>query len=402
MKRNKLIQTSLSLFLAGSLLGCASKQVSSVEEQTSQVEEEALTATIKVWASKEDLKEDGWLEKEFKAFEKAHPKWEITFETKEVSENEVVNKMNEDTENVADVYFYTNDQIPTLVNSKMLAEIGGETLQEMNKNNVQTIVDSITYNEATYGIPSSEDTWFMYYDKRVFSSDDVSNLEKMLKKGKVGFPVTSAKYLSAFYSANGCNWTNGNMDFNSDKAIAVTNYLVDLVKNNNFVNYYAEDAYASMLAEGKINALFSDSKDYDTIVSALGEENVGVIAAPTYTLNGQTLQLKATTTIKVIGINPNSKIIKAAVALANFLGSEESQLVHFETNHVLPVDSSPTLEEDSLFFNQLDNINHARMIVQPTDSNMASVWTSFEQKGKDLMSGSVTKTNTSTSTDAPQ
>ena len=402
MKRNKLIQTSLSLFLAGSLLGCASKQVSSVEEQTSQVEEEALTATIKVWASKEDLKEDGWLEKEFKAFEKAHPKWEITFEIEEVSENEVVNKMNEDTENVADVYFYTNDQIPTLVNSKMLAEIGGETLQEMNKNNVQTIVDSITYNEATYGIPSSEDTWFMYYDKRVFSSDDVSNLEKMLKKGKVGFPVTSAKYLSAFYSANGCNWTNGNMDFNSDKAIAVTNYLVDLVKNNNFVNYYAEDAYASMLAEGKINALFSDSKDYDTIVSALGEENVGVIAAPTYTLNGQTLQLKATTIIKVIGINPNSKSIKAAVALAKFLGSEESQLVHFETNHVLPVDSSPTLEEDSLFFNQLDNINHARMIVQPTDSNMASVWTSFEQKGKDLMSGSVTKTNTSTSTDAPQ
>lgn len=402
MKRNKLIQTSLSLFLAGSLLGCASKQVSSVEEQTSQVEEEALTATIKVWASKEDLKEDGWLEKEFKAFEKAHPKWEITFEIEEVSENEVVNKMNEDTENVADVYFYTNDQIPTLVNSKMLAEIGGETLQEMNKNNVQTIVDSITYNEATYGIPSSEDTWFMYYDKRVFSSDDVSNLEKMLKKGKVGFPVTSAKYLSAFYSANGCNWTNGNMDFNSDKAIAVTNYLVDLVKNNNFVNYYAEDAYASMLAEGKINALFSDSKDYDTIVSALGEENLGVIATPTYTLNGQTLQLKATTTIKVIGINPNSKSIKAAVALANFLGSEESQLVHFETNHVLPVDSSPTLEEDSLFFNQLDNINHARMIVQPTDSNMASVWTSFEQKGKDLMSGSVTKTNTSTSTDAPQ
>lgn len=397
MERNKLVKTGLSLFLVGSMLsGCGSKQVSSVEEQTSQVEEEALSATIKVWASKEDLKSDGWLETEFEAFQKVHPKWEITFETEEVSENEVVNKINEDTENVADIYFYTNDQIPTLVNLQKISEIGGETLQSINKNNIQTIVDAITYNGAVYGIPSSEDTWFMYYDKRVFSSDDVSNLETMLKKGKVGFPVTSAKYLSAFYSANGCTWANGTMDFSNEKASAVTNYLIDLVANKNFVNYYAEDAYASMLAEGKINAIFSDAKDYDTIVSTLGEENVGIIAAPTITLNGQSLQLKTTTIIKSIGINPNSKSIKAAVAFANFLGSETAQLDHFNIDKVLPVDSSPELEEDSLFYKQLENINHARLILQPSDTNLDSVWNAIGQMGKDLMSGAVTKTNTET------
>ncbi len=395
MKIEKLMKTCLSLFLAGSVLGgCANKQVSSIEEQTSQVEEEAMTATIKVWASKEDLKTDGWLEKEMESFQKEHPKWEITFETEEVSENEVVNKMNEDTENVADIYFYTNDQIPTLVNLQMISEIGGETLQTINKNNIQTIVDSITYNGAVYGVASSEDTWFMYYDKRVFSSDDVSNLETMLKKGKVGFPLTSAKYISAFYSANGCSWTNGNIDLSSEKAVAVTNYLVDFVQQKNFVNYYAEDAYASMLAEGKVNAIFSDAKDYETIVSTLGEENVGIAAAPTYTLNGQSLQLKTNTTVQAIGINPNSKSIKVAVAFASYLGSETAQLDRMEIDHVLPVDNSPVLEEESLFYNQLDNINHTRLLQQPTDTNMDSVWKVFSQLGNDLIDGVITKTNT--------
>ena len=44
----------------------------------------------------------------------------------------------------------------------------------------------------------------MYYDKSVFSEEDVKNLDTMLEKGVVSFPFTNSWYLPAFYVGNGC------------------------------------------------------------------------------------------------------------------------------------------------------------------------------------------------------
>ena len=82
----------------------------------------------------------------------------------------------------------------------------------------------------------------MYYDKSVFTEDDVKNLDTMLEKGKVGFPLSNSWYIASFYVANGCTLFGADggdaaagFDFSGDKAVAVTNYLVDLVANPNFV-----------------------------------------------------------------------------------------------------------------------------------------------------------------------
>ena len=44
----------------------------------------------------------------------------------------------------------------------------------------------------------------MFYDKSVFSEEDVKNLDTMLEKGVVSFPLTNSWYLPAFYFGNGC------------------------------------------------------------------------------------------------------------------------------------------------------------------------------------------------------
>ena len=44
----------------------------------------------------------------------------------------------------------------------------------------------------------------MYYDKSVFSEEDIKNLDSMLEKGTVAFPLTNSWYTPAFYIGNGC------------------------------------------------------------------------------------------------------------------------------------------------------------------------------------------------------
>ena len=46
-----------------------------------------------------------------------------------------------------------------------------------------------------YGVPfTTTNTWFMYYDKSVFSEEDIKNLDTMLEKGVVSFPFTNSWY----------------------------------------------------------------------------------------------------------------------------------------------------------------------------------------------------------------
>ena len=98
----------------------------------------------------------------------------------------------------------------------------------------------------------------MYYDKRVFSEDDVKSLDTMLTKGKVSFPFDNGWYLNAFYAANGCTiFGDGTdkaagYDFSGDKAVAVTNYIVDLFANPNFVMDNNEGSLGANMQRWKI------------------------------------------------------------------------------------------------------------------------------------------------------
>ena len=80
----------------------------------------------------------------------------------------------------------------------------------------------------------------MFYDKSVFSEEDVKNLDTMLEKGTVSFPLINSWYLPAFYLGNGCTLfgdgtdESKGVDFAGEKAVDATNYAIDLAANPNF------------------------------------------------------------------------------------------------------------------------------------------------------------------------
>ena len=154
-------------------------------------EEEAWSGTITVWSPQED-QDTGWLSQQCEAFAAEHPNWDITFEYGVCAEGDAKATVTTDVEGSADVYMLANDNIPDLVAANALAELGGSYLDYVTGTNSESIVASVTYNDAVVAFPFTSNTWFMYYDKSVFSEEDIQSFDTMLEKGKVSFPLNNS------------------------------------------------------------------------------------------------------------------------------------------------------------------------------------------------------------------
>lgn len=382
---------------------------SGAAETTAAADEEEITCDLLVWTPSEDQSPDygNWIQTQCEAFAAEHPNWHITFSYGVCSEAETATYVTQDADAAADVFMMANDQLTNLLPANAVARIGGETEAFVKATNSETMVESVTVDGALYGVPFTSNTWFMYYDKSVFSEDDIKCLDTMLEKGVVSFPITNSWYLPSFYVGNGCTFfedgwnADAGIDFSGDKAVAVTDYLVDLLQNKNF----AVDVDGSGIAglrDGSINAMFSGSWDYENVKEALGE-NTGVAQLPTYTLNGEQKQMYSFAGSKAIGVSSKTEYPQVAVALAKYLGSAESQKSHYEARNIIPCNTEllqdPIFEEDMLV--QAQNATVANTsIIQPFIAPMANYWTPSDNFGKSLRNGEVTHDNAADSTEA--
>ena len=244
MKKLICLITALVLCF-GLLAGCGGNKPSSGGNEGSGDSGEAVDVTVTVWGPQEDQSDDNgkWLQTQCEAFAAAHPEWNITFNYGVCSEGDAKTNIGTDPSAGADVYLFANDQIPDLIKAGGISELGGSNVDTMKSNNSETTVNTVTYEGSVYGFPFTGNTWFMYYDKSVFSDEDIKSLDAMLEKGKVAFPLDNSWYIAAFYVANGCTLFGedggdaaAGFDFSGEKAAQVTDYLVDLVANPNFAN----------------------------------------------------------------------------------------------------------------------------------------------------------------------
>ena len=265
-----------------------------------------------------------------------HPEWDIDFVYGIMDEASASSQVGQDPDASADVFLYSNDGIAWLTDSKAAAKFGGKYREEIEATNSPEILQSLMLGDDLYGVPYTTNTWYMFYDKSVFSEEDVKNLDTMLEKGVVSFPFTNSWYLPAFYVGNGCTLftdESAGVDFTGDKAYEVTDYLIDLESNPNF-RIDQDGSGIAGLRDGSINAMFTGSWDANAIKEILGD-NMGVTSLPSFTLNGEEVQMKAYAGSKAVGVNSHSKYMEQAVALAVYLGSAEVQRLHYELLNVV-------------------------------------------------------------------
>ena len=411
---------ALSLFLvtamAVSMVGCGSKdadkntdkkdtEVAAATEKEAAAEDEAWEGDLTVWSPQED-QDTNWLQDQCEAFAAEHPNWKINFNYGVCAEGEAKDNVTKDVEAAADVYMLANDNIPDLVSAGALSELGGDYLGYVTSTNSDSILASVTYNDAVVAFPFTSNTWFMYYDKSVFSEDDVKNFDTMLEKAgeagkKVSFKLTDSWYIQAFYVANGCTLfgdgtdTDAGIDFGGDKAAAVTEYLVDLAANPNFL----VDADGSGLAGlgDSVAAVFSGTWDADAVKEKLGD-NMGVAALPTVTIDGKEGQMKSFIGSKAIGVNPNAENQQVAMSLAAYLAGEKAQTAHYEMRNILPSNINISLADDPIA-TAVTNVMTDTSIMQPLCKEMGNYWSPAENMGKNIQSGEVTKANAAEKTE---
>lgn len=373
------------------------------------IDGEKESVRLMVWSPSEDQSKDSgeWLQNTCEDFAELHPEWDITFVYGVADEASAAIQVAQDPEASADVFMYANYTLTIMTDANALAKFGGKYREEIESTNSEEVLTSLIKEDNLYGVPFTTNTWFMYYDKSVFSEEDIKNLDTMLEKGSVAFPFTNSWYLPAFYIGNGCTLfgdgtqEDKGVDFGGENAVEVTEYLVDLAANPNF-KIDADGSGLAGLRDGSISAIFSGSWDANAVSEALGE-NMGVAALPTYTLNGAEKQMMSYAGSKAIGVNPYSKNMVPAVELAVYLGSAEAQLSHYNLRNVIPCNTEllkdAEVSEDPLVMAQNDTFNYTS-ILQPFVAKMNNCWVPVENMGKGIRNKSVTHKNAKEQTEA--
>ncbi|HKM23679.1 MAG TPA: extracellular solute-binding protein, partial [Erysipelothrix sp.] len=201
------MKTALIVLIALTLVGCTAKPKEEIPEGP---------VVLKVWGSQED---QAFLQERIDAFKLTQPKieWDITLGV--VSEADAYAQVTQDLDTAADVFSFANDQLFDLVNAEALYEIT-RNKERIVKDNAAGSVDGSSVGDKLYGYPMTADNgYFMYYDKSVFTEDDVKSLDKMLevataKNKKVFMDVSNGWYIASFFLGAG-----GTLDLKDGKQV---------------------------------------------------------------------------------------------------------------------------------------------------------------------------------------
>ena len=365
--------------------------------------------SLTVWSPSEDQNPDlgAWLVTMCDQFNELHPEWDITFEYGVCTESEAKSLVPQDVDKAADVFVFSSTGLENLCQANAITEWGGSYMQAVQENYPKSLVDTLYYEGGLFGVPITTNTYFMYYDKSVYSEEDVKSLDTMLEKGKVAYPLNDGYYLAAFYLAanegaffgpDGADREAG-VTLNDESAVAVTNTLVDLVANPNFIVASPSDAIA-MMREGNCSAYVCGTWQAAQTEEALGE-NYGVAMLPTVKINGTDTQIRPFTSSKAMGVKSSTQYPEVSLNLALYLAGYDSQKYHYETRGYVPCENALVDEVQNDVICRVDSATVSEIAVpRGSFTEMSFFWTPAESMGNELRDGTVTHANPAEKTEA--
>lgn len=409
MKKRTLACLLAGILAVGSLAGCGKK-----EEQTSGAKTEsgyAKNAKLKVWGSQEDQE---MYKKMIEEFQKENPEaadWEI--ELAVVMGADAKTELLKDASTAADVFDFASDQVMELQAANALYRIT-KNKDEIIANNLDTAIQSASVDGELYGYPVASTTFLMFYDKSMYTEEEVKNLntmmEKQLPEGVTNFSmdIDNGWYNSCFFQAAGCRLFGEDgtdpksCDFNSEKGLLAGNYLADLAANPKFANQ--DGAVLLKAFENRtLGATFTGGWNAELIKGYLGDD-YGVTKLPEVTFeDGTTAQLASMMNFNLTGVNAQTKYPAEAMLLAEWMTNSDTALeMRYEMR---PAASTNKKMEETI---AADTENEALKalteqaqlsVLQTSIPQVANFWTPTEAFGAGLMNQSITRDNMQESLD---
>lgn len=269
----------------------------------------------------------------------------ITIEIGVQSESTAKDTILTDVEAAADVYSFADDQLNELVKAGALQEITEELgRSDIESRNVQGSVDAATLDGKLYAYPRTADNgYFLFYNKEYLSDEDVKTFDGILAAAQaagkqVTMDYSSGWYLYSFFAGAGltatladdgvttvCDW---NSTSNAITGAQVAQAMLDIAQSSAFVSL-TDAEFVTGIQEGSIIAGINGTWNAKAAEEAWGE-NYGATVLPTYTVNGQQIQMGSFAGYKLVGVNPHSEYVVWAMKLADYITNEENQTISFE------------------------------------------------------------------------
>ena len=260
-----------------------------------------------------------------------------------VSEADAATNMITDVEAGGDIYFFAQDQFARLVQAGALNKLGTEAAATVSAANDPGVVAAATSGSELYAYPlTSDNGYFMYYDKSVIPEEDVDSLEALIADceaaGKYfAFEVqSSAWYIASWFFATGCvsEWTTGDDGsfisvkdtFNSPEGLIAVKGMKKLVDSPMHLSSSQGAEFGSGAA-----IVVTGTWDYETVKGILGD-NMGVTDLPSFEVDGQSYHLGSFNGCKLLGVKPQQDAERGAAIhlLAQYLTGEKAQMERFE------------------------------------------------------------------------
>lgn len=338
MKKRFHLFLPAALLLAASLSGCGSDDGAALPEEEPVSDSGPVELTV--WGAEED---EELLFRIFESFQEHYrdeAEFLITYQPQ--SEGHCTDALMADLENGADVFAFADDQLNTLVAAGALEPIQDpETLRTAN---LPEAVDAASVNDTLYAYPLTADNgYFLYYDKRVFSEEDIKSWDRMLdiagEQGrKVSMEWSSGWYVYAFFGNTGLtvglnddgitNYCTWNDTEGAIKGTDVARAMTAMAKHPGFLS--TDDAgFLAGVRDGTIAAGISGIWNAVAVEEAWGS-GFGAAKLPSYTCAGQEIQMASFSGYKLIGVNSYSAHREWAGKLAEWITNEENQELRFQ------------------------------------------------------------------------
>lgn len=274
-------------------------------------------------------------------------KYKINLIVDEIGEADAASSMTEDVQSGADIFVFAQDQLSKLKTAGALAAIGGSIADAVKNETEQDGIDAASIGGKLYAYPfTSDNGYFMYYDKTVISEDHIGSIETIVEdcaaKGKqIDYSVfANGFYAASYFMATGCEsrWDINAANkfykytdnYNSDKGFIAAKGIRNLKALANDKKVLINNSINVAKFGKTLGACVSGIWDYEYAKEAIGD-NLGCAPMPTFTVDGNTYHISSFSGYKLIGVKPQTDTKKVSVCkrLARYLSSQYCQTERF-------------------------------------------------------------------------
>ncbi|MBQ9233736.1 MAG: extracellular solute-binding protein [Lachnospiraceae bacterium] len=337
--------------ITGSLVGCGNKKKKDIP-----------TIQLSLWGDERSVP---LLEDAVSEFQKLHEdEVKIEYTISLEGENTCKETILGDPEHAADIFAFADDQFDELYRAGTLLEItydADEIIDSVGGKD-SGIADVVTRDGKVYAYPmTAGNGYFLYYNKAYFNDDDLKTLDAILdvaaeNQKKFTMDFSNGWYIYSFFKGAGlelsmsedglsnyCNWNATDTKY---KGIDVAQAMLDIASHPGFVSY-GDDDFVKGVQDGEIIAGVNGAWNAGKVEAAWGED-YGAVKLPTYTINGEQVQMCSFAGYKLIGISAYTKYPEWSMKLAEYITNEDNQLKRFETIGECPVNVKAAQSEKVL------------------------------------------------------